>query len=86
MSADKPQLLETLRVACFSVGEYASTHLLGDFQEINYLNKRTTETQRTQRNEEKRVFWALLNQNMNHAIASSLRALRTRSATEPYLR
>ncbi|MEH2039770.1 hypothetical protein [Nostoc sp.] len=29
---------------------------------------------------------ALLNQNMNHAIASSLRALRTRSATEPYLR
>jgi Plasmid recombination enzyme len=29
---------------------------------------------------------ALLNPSMNHAIASSLRALRARSATEPYLR
>ena len=29
---------------------------------------------------------ALLNQNMNHAIASRLRALRARTGTEPYLR
>jgi hypothetical protein len=29
-------------------------------------------------------FLALLNQNMNHAIASSLRALHARSAQEPY--
>jgi hypothetical protein len=29
---------------------------------------------------------ALLNQNMNQAIASTLRALHARSATDPYLR
>lgn len=33
-----------------------SIRLIRDFQEINYLNKRTTETQRTQRNKEERVF------------------------------
>ncbi|WP_292738578.1 hypothetical protein [Nostoc sp. JL31] len=32
------------------------------------------------------TFLALLNLSMNHAIASSLRVLRARSATEPYLR
>ncbi|MBW4456506.1 MAG: hypothetical protein KME55_29575 [Nostoc indistinguendum CM1-VF10] len=34
----------------------------------------------------KSKFTALLNQNMNHAITSSLRVLGVRSVTEPYLR